>query len=864
MAHAQSDLTKAREFLLYGDYPHALALYQKLTRQSSVPAVVWYEYGNAAFKSRQMELADRAWSKAIELEPRNAELVGMIGHQYEASRRTDKARACFIKAAAAEPRGINPRISLAVLLEKTHRLGEARAAVDECLAIDPKDDQARYFLAVLDRREGRLEAAERGLRDLIASNPRHPYVSYAARYELAQVLDRTERFDKAMLQLTAAKEIVHGLADAKLLRQGYDQSSESIRRFTASQPKDILRTWAKFFPERKREAIPPLAFLGGHPRSGTTLLEQILDAHPSVAAVDESAAFLEVLQPEFHKSNSLSSARVNVLRRLYIQALLGDASGEAAGKFLIDKNPSPTSRLPLWLRVFPELRVLIALRDPRDVVLSCYFQNIALNSANVNFLSLERLAKHYGDLMGIWLMVREWPGFAWMETRYEDVVADMSKEGRRVTEFLGLQWHADQERFHEKSGAKQLYSPTYQDVTLPVYKRSVARWRAYEKHLAPILPALEPFCRAFGYCALMMLLLTIGALRCGAGEADDWRNKMATIIPRGYVCRYTATPIVVDGKLDDAAWADAPWTDDFVDIQDHGMPKPRFGTRAKMLWGDQYLYIGAQIEEPHVWATLTEHDSVIFQDPDFEVFMDPDGDTHAYYEFEMNALDTTWDLMLDKPYMDKGTPNNAWEIPGDKTAVHVNGTLNNPADTDQGWTVEIAFPWKVLGEHARHPGPPTEGEQWRIDFSRVEWHITTNGGAYQKVPRTPEDNWVWSPTGVIDMHRPEMWGLLQFTRKPADEKVSVAPIPGKHARDIAIEIYYAERDFQKANDRWATNLVELAWNSDQLGAGIAAPVLDMIPDGFVCSVGYKDGESRHVWRIRQDRLLKFDEAMPGN
>jgi len=95
--------------------------------------------------------------------------------------------------------------------------------------------------------------------------------------------------------------------------------------------------------------------------------------------------------------------------------------------------------------------------------------------------------------------VREWPGYAWIETRYEEIVADLPKEGRRVTEFLGLPWHPGQARYYEKSGSKQLYSPTYQDVTRPVYQRSVARWRAYEKHLAPILPALEPFCRALGY-----------------------------------------------------------------------------------------------------------------------------------------------------------------------------------------------------------------------------------------------------------------------------------------------------------------------------------------------------------------------------
>ncbi|HEY3860492.1 MAG TPA: sulfotransferase [Verrucomicrobiae bacterium] len=496
---ALNELTRAREFLLSGDFARALPLYERLVRQSPGAAMIWYEYGSAAFKCRRLDTAGRAWSTAIAADPRNAELASMVGHQFEAMRRPEKARECFVHAASADPNGVNPRISLAVLLEKSHRLDEARAAVDECLAIDPRDDQARYFMAVLHRRQGRLEEAERGLRDLLTSQPKHAYVRYAARYELAQVLDRTERYDEAIGQLKEAKAIVLNLTDTGLLMRSYDQSAESIRRFTASQPKNILETWAKQFPERKREAIPPLAFLGGHPRSGTTLLEQILGAHPGLAALDEPDAFLEVLQPEFHQSPNLSSPRVNVLRRHYIQALRDDLRGDAPGKMLLDKNPSPTSRLPVWLRVFPELRVLIALRDPRDVALSCYFQNIPLNSANVNFLSFERLAKHYADLMGIWLATRGWPGFAWIETRYEDLVSDLPKEGRRVTEFLGLEWQPEQERFYEASRSKHLYSPTYQDVTRPVYQRSVARWRAYEKHLAPILPALEPFCREWGY-----------------------------------------------------------------------------------------------------------------------------------------------------------------------------------------------------------------------------------------------------------------------------------------------------------------------------------------------------------------------------
>src|SRR5580698_6667390 len=124
--------------------------------------------------------------------------------------------------------------------------------------------------------------------------------------------------------------------------------------------------------------------------------------------------------------------------------------------------------------------------------------------------------------------------------------------------------------------------------------------------------------------------------------------------PKSYDCYRTPTPIQIDGKLNDPAWKTAPWTTDFVDIEGDAKPKPRFRTRMKMLWDDQYLYIAAEIEEPHLWATLTEHDSVIFQDNDFEVFLDPDSDNQNYCELEVNALNTTWDLLLTKPYRDGG------------------------------------------------------------------------------------------------------------------------------------------------------------------------------------------------------------------
>ena len=152
---------------------------------------------------------------------------------------------------------------------------------------------------------------------------------------------------------------------------------------------------------------------------------------------------------------------------------------------------------------------------------------------------------------------------------------------------------------------------------------------------------------------------------------------------------------------------------------------------------------------------------MIFQDNDFEVFLDPDGDNHGYGELEINALNTTWDLFLPKPYRAGGSAENAWEIHGMKSAIQVGGTLNDPSDTDVGWTVELALPWKSLASLAGGERPAI-GRQWRVNFSRVEWAVDIVDSVYKKRPGQPESNWVWSPQHVIDMHRPEWWGYVQF------------------------------------------------------------------------------------------------------
>ena len=184
------------------------------------------------------------------------------------------------------------------------------------------------------------------------------------------------------------------------------------------------------------------------------------------------------------------------------------------------------------------------------------------------------------------------------------------------------------------------------------------------------------------------LIVALAAAGTGLGS----RPAPAPPAPQQYACLRAGQPPVIDGQLDDPVWATAPWTRTFVDIEGDAKPLPPLGTRAKLLWDDRFFYVAAILEEPHVWATLTERDSVIFQDNDFEVFIDPDGDTHEYYELEINARGTVWDLFLVRPYRDGGPALHGWDIAGLKSAVVVDGTLNDATDRDRDWSVEIAMP----------------------------------------------------------------------------------------------------------------------------------------------------------------------------
>jgi hypothetical protein len=266
--------------------------------------------------------------------------------------------------------------------------------------------------------------------------------------------------------------------------------------------------------------------------------------------------------------------------------------------------------------------------------------------------------------------------------------------------------------------------------------------------------------------------------------------------PENEIAEYTAYRVserpVIDGRLDEAAWRQAPKSPPFRDLVSGDSVIHE--TRAAVLWDDRFLYVGYWIEEPFVEARLSERDSLIWQENDVELFIAGD---NAYYEFEVNALGTVyeaffvWEDAYEKhgfarePEFARDAPGARpwngvgftthprgprigffqWDFPGSQCAVAVNGSLNVNTDRDRGWTVELALPWK--GMDAIFKGddrsrPPRDGDLWRMDFSRFN-------GYKEAPPSRDSGGWVWSPHGIWDSHIPELFTKVFFSTKHVSE-----------------------------------------------------------------------------------------------
>ena len=365
-------------------------------------------------------------------------------------------------------------------------------------------------------------------------------------------------------------------------------------------------------------------------------------------------------------------------------------------------------------------------------------------------------------------------------------------------------------------------------------------------------------CRRKTVAASLLILAFAHSL-----AAQDFSDLLA-VQPRDYVAYRVLGPLEIDGRLDEPSWQRSPWSDPFVNIG--GSESPAMVTRVKMLWDDAYFYIAADLEDPHVWASVTKRDSTIYHDNDFEVLIDPDGDTHEYYELAINSFGTVSDLFITKPYRDGGTVISSWDMVGLRTAVVVWGTVNNPQDLDQGWSVEIALPWTVLKEAARRPAPPRDGDQWRVNFHRVQWSVSSDEDrqGYAKVEGGREENWVWSPQGVPDMHYPEQWGYVLFSKISVGKtEVSYVENPERQALNLLREIYYNQLERYHSAGAFSSDLDSLGIRHRILRNFLWPPRVEVTQHTFEAWIEevedlHKDGyisrwaicEDSRVWKIQ--------------
>ena len=263
------------------------------------------------------------------------------------------------------------------------------------------------------------------------------------------------------------------------------------------------------------------------------------------------------------------------------------------------------------------------------------------------------------------------------------------------------------------------------------------------------------------------LFFSLSLINCNNSDTLELDINDKIILPKHYIVNKINDQINIDGRDDELAWNNAIYSDDFIDIEGDIIPSQK--TNVKMLWDDKFLYVFAKLYENHIWGDITKRDEVIYYNNDFEVFINPNDDVFSYGEIEINALGSEWDLFLNRPYRLKGKADSSWDINGLKSAVDIIGTLNDPNDLDDYWTVEIAIPLKEI-EKLNKSGKDEKvisGDVWRINFSRVNWDFEINNGVYSRKKENgkylPEYNWVWSPQGIINMHVPENWGYLVFS-----------------------------------------------------------------------------------------------------
>ncbi len=445
------------------------------------------QYVNTARDKEALEVI----RQAAGLEPANALLQAELGRQASKENLYPEANAAFEAALVIEPTLPEALVGLASNHERTNQEDLLEPLRDRAVAAGAEPAVIAFIDSLRFKRSGDYEQALECLEEAgdVGSSGRSLHLR-------GVLLDRSKRYDEAFSCFVEMNE-----STADHLSQPRERAkiyAESASQSLALLNSGWVDTWTPpSMPEGRRSPI----FIGGFPRSGTTLLDTILMADKNVVVLEEEP-FIPIMQNEVGglealaklTPDDLAEARENYWRRVEEQAALGPDS------IVVDKQPLHTNNIPAIVRLFPDAKFILAMRHPCDVLLSCFLTNFRTNNAMSNFLDLHDAANLYDLTFTHWEKAREVFDLPVKTVVYERLVLDTPRELRPLFDWLGLDWPGDDLDHREAARARGVvHTASYAQVTEPIYARAMGRWHNYVEHLAPVLDKLRPWVEKYGY-----------------------------------------------------------------------------------------------------------------------------------------------------------------------------------------------------------------------------------------------------------------------------------------------------------------------------------------------------------------------------
>lgn len=482
-----------------GDVAGAIGLYERALRLMPEHIHVLTNLGAAFRAAGRFDEARNVLEEALRIDRRHAIAQNSLGNVLLDLGARDDAKRAYERAIAVRPDYAEAIAGLARIAEEEHRLDDALRLAGRALGIAPQNVSAVLTRAKVQLRHDEAAVAARGLEALLAGGVLSPTNRIVAQGHLGEAYEKLSRFADAFAAFARANQLLEQAAGSFAHDRSF-LSPRAVERLSAHVASLDASRWRVVAPAARTPV-----FLIGFPRSGTTLADQILASHPKVTTLEERDNLLEAGQTlagadaDFARLAQLSDHEIERLRGVYWASVDTGLGGAPVRDVFVDKLPLNATLLPVIYRLFPNAKIVLALRDPRDCVLSCYQQRFGMNAAMFQLLRLDAAATYFDAVMGLVRACRAKLPLDVHEVRYEAVIGDFDATVGSLLSFLGLPWDDAVRGYADTAKRRAIATPSAAQVVRPLYASSQGKWRNYRRFLEPVLPVLEPWVAAFGY-----------------------------------------------------------------------------------------------------------------------------------------------------------------------------------------------------------------------------------------------------------------------------------------------------------------------------------------------------------------------------